>query len=216
MPVFRNESRNVYSLVSYKALYSKFFHATEWKELGLDPTPRLLAKAIVRDHSQTTFFPVRSPFARVVSCFMDKFRKQPLRINEQGFYWQACHKLLFRCCVISDNARDEEIAAKFLDFSFDEFIQELPVIYRLDGHFQLQSWSRKVLIGDSRWVNWPNCMVIKVEDSNDLHQIPGIDWAVKTNATDHIERDFDLLEKHKEVIRKLYRDDFKIGAYSLN
>ena len=91
MPVFRNETRNLYALVSYKSLYSKFSQAPEWQELGLYPTPRLVGKAFLKDNTLSTFIPIRSPFSRTVSCFTDKFRKQPTRIYEPRFELQACH-----------------------------------------------------------------------------------------------------------------------------
>ena len=184
----------MYALVSYKAMYSKFSSAREWKEIAPNPTPRLLAKATIRDRSKATYFVIRSPHKRTVSCFMDKFRKQPTRINEPGFEWQACHKLLYPICAISRTASNEEIASRFLDFSFDEFIEVLLQVYRLDGHFQPQSWTRKLIFGRNRLLNWPNCKLIRMEDADALQLIPGIDWTVKTNVTEHIKQDFDQLK----------------------
>ena len=214
MPVFRNSKERIYALVSYKVLYSKFRGAENWQELGLCPTPRLLARSILKDRAICTLFVVRSPYGRVVSCFLDKFRKQPTRINEPVFEWQACHEVMYDYCGICATDSHAEKASKFRRLTFDNFIDILPAIYMRDPHFQPQSWSRRLYVGHAKAFNWPNCRIVKMEHSDELSRVPDIDWSVRANSTSHIEPDFCVTEKHKSAIRQVYKEDFQLGGYT--
>jgi hypothetical protein len=214
MPVFINADKRMYALISYKVLYSKFSGAPGWQEMGLYPTPRMYAKSLLKDRSCNTFFVVRSPYERTASCFMDKFRKQPLRITEPKFHWQYCHKLIYPYCGLTDSDTDLTIAERFLQFSFNDFLDLLPSVYMHDVHYQPQIWSLKLHIGGKRTFSWPGCTILKVEDSESLHQIPDIDFSVRSNYTTHLTRDFEITRGNKAVIQKLYEKDFLIGDYS--
>jgi hypothetical protein len=214
MPIFRNIDKRIYALVSYKVLYSKFADAAGWKEMGLYPTPRMYARSLLKDRLCKTFFVVRSPYERIASCFMDKFRKQPMRIDEPHFQWQACHKLIYPYCGLSDRDRDGTIADRFLHFSFTDFLEVLPEVYEHDGHYQPQLWSFKIWIRNRRTFSWPGGTILKVEDTESLHQIPDIDFSVRANFTNHLTRDFEITGANKAVIQRLYEEDFLIGDYS--
>jgi hypothetical protein len=213
MPVFRNVRRSVYALISYKVLYSKFAHAPQWQSLGDLLTPRIMARALIKDRPQKVLMVMRSPYDRAISCFMDKFRKQPTRIDEPNFEWQSCHRLMFPYAGITSGARSQLIADQFLAWTFDEFIEALSFEYRHDAHFHPQSWTRAIHVFGRTLFYWPGCEIVRLENSEELGQIPDIDWSVRSNATGHLTPDFELEEKHKAVIRTLYRSDFRLGGY---
>jgi hypothetical protein len=213
MAVFLHSETGGYAFVSFKALYSRFTAATSWTELNVDPTPRELIRALFSGNLGKSIHLLRCPYRRTVSCFMDKYRKQPNRIDQQGFEWQHCHSILYPLLNISAESSAEEIAEKFLSFSFDAFIEALPSIYHLDAHFKPQHWSKRLLIGNRNRFCWPFCQTINIENKEALATIPGIDFSVKTNTTGHIDRDFELNDEHRKVIQRLYREDFALGEY---
>jgi hypothetical protein len=213
MAVFEHSGSGTLAFVSFKALYSRFTAASEWTEVSVDPTPRMLIKALISGRLTKTFHLLRCPYRRTVSCFMDKYRKQPQRIDQQGFTWQNCHSILYSSLGIGADAANEEISTRFLAFTFDDFIDMLPEIYHLDGHFKPQSWSNRLLIRGRNSIPWPFSKRIKVEDAKALLQIPGIDFSVKTNTTGHLDRDFELTDRHRRIIYQLYRKDFELGGY---
>ena len=214
MAVFYNSDDNAYALVSYKSLYSRFTAADTWQELAVDATPRTLARAVLRGALRRTWLLTRSPYDRTVSAFMDKFRKQPKRIDQPDFEWQHCHRIFWPLLGLSGQNTDCEIAERFLHFTFDEFINALPDIYTRDGHFRPQYLSGRLLAGQTQWLPWPACRVIRIEDESALATVPGIDFSVRTNTTGHLSKDFTLNDHHRSVIQKLYRPDFKLGGYS--
>lgn len=203
----------MYALVSYKVLYSKFTGAKNWEEIGLRPTFKIYLKHLLKDRSLKTFFVVRSPYERTISCFMDKFRKQPARVKEPGFQWQACHKLIYPYCGISEGDSDKVKADRFLQFSFDDFLEILPDIYTFDGHYQPQWWSNNVRIFNRKIFSWTGCTIIKMEDKDALCQIQDIDFSVRANFTNHLNRGFELTERNRKIIQNLYEKDFFIGGY---
>lgn len=144
---------------------------------------------------------------------MDKFRKQPTRIHEPNLEWQACHKIFYQWIEVNDRDPDELIAKRFLEFSFSEFVEALPSVYHLDGHFHPQHWTRELLWREKRFPLYPPCHIIPIEDKNGLDQIPGLNLETRTNPTGHIKRDFTVSDQNLEVIRRLYRRDYQIGNY---
>ncbi len=213
MAVFQHHHSGTYAFVSFKALYSRFTAAPDWAELGVDPTYRHLLRALISGNLRKSFHLLRCPYKRIVSCFMDKYRKQPTRIHVDGFEWQHCHSIFFPHLSIQTGASNEEIAQRFLQFSFDQFIDLLPSVYHRDGHFKPQYWTNRLLVGGRNLIPWPCCTTIRIEDPEALSQIPGIDFSVKTNTTGHIDRDFELNDRHKDVIHRLYQKDFQLGGY---
>lgn len=213
MPVFYNSGANSWAVVSFKVLYSRFSAASSWHEISVEPTLRILLRAMVTGGLARTWFPVRSPYERTVSCFMDKFRKQPRRIDAMGFEWQHCHEILYPHLEIQPEASDSAIADRFLAFTFDQFLELLPEVYARDGHFKPQAWSRNVRLGEASFLCWPRVRPVRVEDSAALNTIPGIDFSKKTNTTGHLERDFVLNEVNRTAIRTLYGCDFALGGH---
>lgn len=213
MAVFRNTTDGQYALVSYKALYSRFNGSDAWQQVGLTPTPRMFLSSKLKSDNSNACQIVRSPYSRVVSAFMDKFRKQPNRLHEPGFQWQGCHYHVLSMMGVKKNISDTEIQDLFLNWSFDEFIELLPAGYKKDVHFQPQYWTARINVLKNRWVTWPGRRIIRIEDTDELNAVPGIDFSVRSNTTFNIKRDFELEDKHKRIICSLYKKDFQLGGY---
>lgn len=216
MPIFRYMEPGKptqYALVSYKGLYSLFKSSGSWQFIDSYANPRLLLHALLRERGFQTWLVVRNPYKRIVSCFKDKYRKQPTRIHEPNFVWQDCHDIVFEREQVSQSASDEIKAAALLAFSFEDFIKLLPTIYGQDAHFHPQMWLTRLQWSDHRIGRWPNIRVVRMEDSETLSEIPGIDLSHEANATGHIRTDFEWNDKTRDIIRSLYRDDFALGGY---
>lgn len=214
MPVFRHASGRCYALINYKVLYTSFCSANSWQEVGRYPSPPNLFRSILRDHSRQTFLLMRSPYDRVISCFMDKFRLHPQNWHRDGFRWQHCQKLLFPFCDIQGNTDNEAIADRLLRLSFDDFLEILPRIYRRNAHYHPQNWQRILRCGPLILATWPSVQILNIESAEHRLRIPDIDWTVKYNATSHIDRDFELSETAKITIQRLYGKDFVLGGYA--
>lgn len=213
MPTFHHKASNQYVLNSYKVLFSLFADSPAWNLLG-EFSPRIAASIVRRNALFRTTQIVRNPYDRIVSCFKDKFRKQPLRIHEQNFEWQACHKIMFPFCRISPHDPSHVMAQRFLEMSFPEFLEILPRVYQLEGHFHPQVWSSSLSIGKSRRFRLPFVRVIRMEEKESLAQIPDVNFSVTMNSTADVPQDFELDEHARSVIRTIYKDDFVLGRYS--
>lgn len=213
MPVFHHKASNQYVLNSYKVLFSLFADSPAWSLLG-EFSPRVAASIVRRNALFRTTQIVRNPYDRLVSCFKDKFRKQPLRIHEQNFEWQACHKIMFPFCRISPHDPSHVMAQRFLEMSFPEFLEILPRVYQLEEHFHPQVWSSSLSIGKSRRFRLPFVRVIRMEEKELLAQIPDVNFSVTMNSTADVPQDFELDEHARSVIRTIYKDDFVLGRYS--
>ncbi|QDS88900.1 hypothetical protein EC9_30950 [Rosistilla ulvae] len=212
MAVFYNSSHRVYAFVSFKVLYSAFTAASAWDELDVVPRPRMLMREILNGGLPPAYHLVRSPVSRTVSCFMDKYRKQPTRIDCEGFCWQHCHEILYSHLGITRGASDSEIADAFLRFRFDEFVNLLPDLYHRDAHFNPQVWTNRLFFAGKHRMRWPQCKILRVEESESLVVIPDIDFSTKTNTTGHIERDFEVTDAQRSVIHQLYRADLALDG----
>ena len=200
-------------LNSYKVLYSLFADSPAWSLLG-EFSPRIAAGIVRRNALFRTTQIVRNPYDRIVSCFKDKFRKQPLRINEQNFEWQACHKTMFPFCGISPMDPPDVMAQQFLKMSFRDFLEILPHVYQRESHFHPQVWSSSLGIGKSFRFRFPFVRVIRMEEKEALTQLPDVNFSVIMNSTTDVPQDFELDEHARSVIRTIYKEDFVLGRYS--
>lgn len=194
-------------------MYSLFTSSRTWQFIDSYPTPRLLLHALLRERHFKTWLVVRNPYARIISCFKDKYRKQPMRIAENNFHWQMCHDVVFERRGVPLSASDEAKAAALLEMTFEDFIQLLPIIYPLDEHFHPQAWLTKLRMGSQRVAKWPVHRVAQMEDVEMLRLIPGIDLSKQTNSTGHIKKDFEWSDETRQIVRDIYRADFALGAY---
>ena len=213
MPVFHHQASNQYVLNSYKVLYSLFADSPAWRQLG-EFSPRIAAGIVRRNALFRMTQIVRNPYDRIVSCFKDKFRKQPMRINEQNFEWQACHKIMFPFCGISPLDPSDVMAQQFLKMSFAEFLEILPHICRLESHFHPQVFSSSLSIGNSLRIRFPFVRVIRMEEKEALTQLPDVNFSAIINSTTDVPQDFELDEYARSVIRTIYKEDFVLGRYS--
>ncbi|MEO0794569.1 MAG: sulfotransferase family 2 domain-containing protein [Verrucomicrobiota bacterium] len=215
MPVFRSSSGDgTLAFVSYKATYSQFNQSDEWKELNINLTPRIFLRALTKaSNPRRAYFVVREPYARIESCFKDKYRKQPQRIAVDGFYWQACHRLIYPYIGITESDSDQKIAEAFLNFSFEDFVKLLPKLHSFDGHFQPQHWSNRLTLGNKRLLALPGCEIIRIEDRERFAEIPGIRVDSYANSTKHLNAKTVWTPEMNEIVRKIYRHDFTLGQY---
>ncbi|GHC12854.1 sulfotransferase family 2 domain-containing protein [Cerasicoccus arenae] len=214
MPLFYHNSVKPtrYMLVSYKCLYSQFNSSGEWKYLGEYVTPRLFLHAMVRKPGSAKII-LRNPYDRTVSCFKDKYRKQPTRIKESNFYWQECHHVVFERLGVALDASDEAKTEALLAFSFKDFIQLLPEIYHLDSHFHPQHWLMQIHWKGRRFGQWPKCEILFMEQLETIGQLPGLNLGKRINSTGHVQTDFEFDEESKAIVHQLYRKDFELGSY---
>ena len=216
MPVFKyisSEKRSQIALVNYKALYSLFSSSDRWAYLGERLTPSIMLHLGIKSPLRRVFYIARDPYERLVSCFKDKLRKQPGRIEEAGFAWQHCHELIFRQIAIGPSATDDEKAAALRAVSPDRFIQMLPELIPFDGHFQPQYWITRMSVGRFRIRVLPQIETVRMEHAHELGRIPDLRIDLVRNSTKHIECDFEWTQKAREVVRSLYAEDFRIASY---
>ncbi|WP_309396900.1 sulfotransferase family 2 domain-containing protein [Cerasicoccus maritimus] len=216
MPLFvnRNTDPVCYALVSYKCLYSKFSGSEDWRGVSEYFTPRLLLHKLVRTPGAKLLIVMRNPYERTVSCFKDKYRKQPTRIHEANFEWQYCHDLVFQQIGVRLDASDEEKAAALLELSFQRFMKILPKIYMSDGHFSPQYWALRIHWAGRRLPGLGRFKVVHMENPDELETLPSLEFSVFSNSTKHISADFDWDEESRAIVQKLYHKDFILGGYS--
>lgn len=217
MPLFFNASSQPvsYMLVNYKCLFSQFGTATEWQRLNEVMTVRLMLRAQIKTPGASYGIIMRNPYSRTVSCFKDKYRKQPTRIHEQNFEWQECHQIVFDRIGISPNFNDDEKAAALLALTFKDFIRILPEIYHLDGHFHPQHWLFRIYWRRLSLAKIPHMTILNMEDPEHLASIPKLNLGIRTNSTRHVSNDFEWDDETREIVRILYKEDFSLGGYSL-
>lgn len=215
MPLFYSLRRRSYAIVSYKALFSQFTRSPEWKPIGERTQPRHVMRALARGEAGRVVQVVRHPVARVESCFRDKYRKQPERIGVPGFAWQACHEILYPYLDLRPTDPAERIAERFLAFSFAEFVALLPEVYDRDPHFSPQAWEQEIRAAGRSWGRVRPTLLRVEDETAEIEARTGLDLATKTNATDHIERDYVVDAESAAILARLYREDFPLGEYPL-
>ena len=223
MPVFLNRKRRSLAFVSYKAMYSRFMYADTWEEIGVWVTPRIAAIHTIKHRCKSAFQIIRHPEPRFVSFFMDKFRIQPTLCESKDFQWQACHHSFFPLIGMSQKNSNQEIANAFLKLSFDRVIEALPEYYAIDPHTWPQTWTSQCRFSSpeknhegrkGRWFRLPGIQSLKMEESESLPQIPDVDFSKKTNQSSYFKRDFQVTADHRETLRRIYADDYRIGDYA--
>lgn len=219
MAVYFNASRNSCALISYKVLFSRFMYSPNWKLVANWPDLRMVLKqrfAGSNDHQPVCQI-VRHPELRTVSFFVDKFRIQPGLFESQGFQWQQCHKVFFPVIGVTKEDSDSQIAERFMEMSFDRFIESLPDLFAQDAHSCPQAWTKRIRVCGVRLFDWPGVKVIRVEDGVEaLRCIPDVDFLTKTNESSCQQRDFQVTNRHRKVLYSIYESDYLLGQYSLD
>lgn len=217
MAVFLNRERRAFALLSYKAMYSRFLHSPQWEYLGEQPTPRMLARSLVKHRIGSACQIVRHPESRFISFFMDKFRIQPSLWRTDGFEWQPCHLAFLPVIGKTQESTRREIASAFLSMPFSQLLEALPRYYALDSHTWPQTWTGRMRVGARMTVKWPGLRKIRMEDGmSALADVPDIDFSEKTNPSSYKHRDFVITSDHRAILNTLYASDYELGSYDLN
>jgi len=196
-------------------MYSTLLNQPNLLYLSNIAHPRLFLFKILKQQKLRTFMLIRNPYARLVSFFVDKFRKQPQRINEDNFYWQECHKIFFSHLNISFNEDNKTISDKLLDFSFNHFIQLLPIVYRLDAHLWPQYYSYRVWWKNIPIMIWKIDKFIKIEDDMDFLKIHlKLDTSIRSNPSTYSSYNGTSKKESYEIINKIYGHDFRKFNYA--
>ena len=160
---------------------------------------------------------IRHPELRTVSYFMDKFRIQPSLYSSQGFQWQQCHRVFFPVIGVTADHTDSQIAERFLAMPFDRFIESLPDLFSRDAHSCPQAWTKRIQVRGVRLFDWPGVKLIRVEDGVEaMNCIPDVDFLTKTNESTYQQRDFQVTDRHRQVLYSIYKSDYLLGRYSVD
>jgi len=214
MPLFSHRESPSFLLTSYKVMYSLVSNSPEWRFLGSSLTPRLAAHITRKRQLFNVKQLVRNPYDRVVSCFMDKCRANPMWFDKDGFEWQHCQKVMFPHLGVCEQDDSSVIAARLLEVSFEEFLGILPHVIWMDPHFQPQHLARTFSLTRAVRAALPGVQRIRVEDKEALTSVPGLDLTRRIHATGHITKDFVLDDHGKRIIQVLYKHDFQFCRYS--
>lgn len=161
---------------------------------------------------------VRDPYSRVESFFKEKLRKCVLQTKSDPPYILKLHQEIFYPYLNIDaieTSLDEKIQI-FMDTSFEDYIQLLPKVYRLDQHLLPQSLSYRTKVKGLVRYRFKFDKIIKIEDDLDMQFLSknlGIDTKVRLNATNDLKSEIVWDAKLRGIVNNLYRDDFNELGY---
>lgn len=213
MPSFLHESSQSMLITSFKVMYSTLLEQEQLQEkpASLDS---IFLKWISLNQ-QPYFLLVRNPYTRIESFFRDKFRKSVI-ISVEKNEWQDCQKRFFPHMGLSPHMPPEEVGEKLTNTSFPEMLSILPKVYTSDPHIWPQHW-HKTILGVPIPMKFDS--VFKIECAEDLAQIAttlDLDFSISANSTKAVIEKLVWSETHLEMMKKIYREDFKRFGYSLD
>ncbi|MBD3296375.1 MAG: hypothetical protein GF392_03320 [Candidatus Omnitrophica bacterium] len=216
MPIFRNKEKRYFLITSYKVLFSGLTRQSELIPILFTVEQFNLRTYfhIVRHLKWPVYMFVRNPYDRILSLFADKFVKQPARIGEKDFEWQAFHKVFYKHLGLSVTQSDNELAEAFQRFDINAFIGLLPEVYLMDDHMipQYRSiWAQAV---NGVRLKLPFVSVLQFED--DLEEaggMLGLDLRHRYNVSNSFEYRDKLTPDSIDIINRLYHKDFVLGGY---
>ena len=163
-------------------------------------------------NSYNQYLLVRNPYDRVVSCFSDKFRRSPLRREEEEG-WQSSQILAFSFIGLKGNEDFEEIRSRLLSFEFRDFIKMLPQVYRKECHYFPQYFMNHPRI--KKHIAGPRIRFKKVyKIESDLHVAAediDLDFAVRTQKSEHGPSEEYFDDETLGIINSIYQCDFQFG-----
>lgn len=215
MAVFINHDKKIIVFTSYKVGYStlysqqsngfKYLHyKIEW----------VIYKHLIKHFHYKKFMIIRHPYRRYLSLFNDKFRKQPKRILEKLHKWENVHLCMFPYLGLNVEDSDEEIAARFLKMSREEFLTILPKVIDKDEHFQTQTTTKTYRL--LKFINIPFKInkYFRIEDELGLlKEKIGVDFSIVKNKSGNTYQTEQLSRKEKVELDRIYAKDFPLGNY---
>ncbi|MEB3356993.1 MAG: sulfotransferase family 2 domain-containing protein [Synechococcales bacterium] len=220
MPHFISTTANYLITTNYKVMYSTMTNQTG---LRLCPGRELMKITYARRLglcAASHYLIVRNPYHRLISFYKNKFQTNPLKAAAPLPYskWQHSQRIFFPFLNITRETPADEIKDKLLHVRFDQFVQILPSVYRLDGHLSPQYQVRFICHRGLRLGQIKFTAILKMEASEDLNYLSQdlhLDLSQKHNQTGtaHLSDYFtsDLLR----IVNDLYFEDFSRYGYTL-
>ncbi len=172
----------------------------------------ILNKTVVQPKA---FLLLRDPEARFISYFKDKFRKEPLRMIEEGrlepHNLQQCQRLwlshigvplgdIKSCCY------------ELIRTPVDSVVEWLPNAYKRDSHTLPQFYSLY-----AQWHNFrirlnikKSFLIDRDEELDQFGKLTGIDIFRKVNHTDDVVESVKLSPSSSMILQNLYKCDFDL------
>lgn len=213
MPGFLHVSSHSMLITSFKVMYSTLREQPKLTET----IPRLdsIFFKWVAVNQQPYFLSVRNPYTRIESFFKDKFRKSVI-LSEEKNEWQDFQKRFFAHLGLRTTMLPKTVGHKLRSTSLAEMLSILPEVYTSDPHIWPQHW-HKTILGVSIPMKFDR--VFKMECPDDLSEIAttfDLNFSISANSTQSVKETLVWTEEHIEMVKHIYREDFKRFGYSLD
>lgn len=217
MPHFINRSERYLLSTSFKVLYTLLYHQPNLERLA---ATKLDLRTFMNHFGSFVQMPqymlARDPYARLVSCFKDKFRQDPLRTPRSFDNLQDSQKLFCPFLAIRPDDPEQTIRDKLLSLTFAQFIQLLPELHMRDVHLRPQVMSKMIYYRGRPLAPLPVHKVLQIESPDDLSFLSdrlGIDTDTRHNCTDAIPLEAPWTNELRAIVNHLYRADFAKFGY---
>jgi hypothetical protein len=201
---------NCFLSTNYKVWFSTLENQ---QELVRASTDEVLQNSMQDDLSlrKKHFLLTRDPYDRLESFFRDKFRKNILSIpSAKRHNWQYCQRLFFSTMQIRDENNTEKIREAFLKYSFADFMNYLPNVWRLDGHLAPQ-YEAHFLASSAGLIKLVFDSYLPVESENTSLFLTAeleIDLSLARNSTKSVTEKINWTPEARAIANKIYREDF--------
>jgi len=222
MPAFLNRDKRCLLFTNLKVAYSTLKGQSTLVKKGGDRKIGkeaciliLLRKTFI---GPNTYLMVRNPYSRVVSFFVDKFRRHPRLERSKGFEnfskWQDCQELFFPFVNIDERQQPRKVSKALEKVSFESVIRALPEVYKKDPHLRPQHYIRDVSFYELRLsISFDSIIPIENMDPEFMHRKTGVDITQKRNTTKRDTYPSYLNSDTLDIINTLYRKDFDYFGY---
>lgn len=214
MPHFYAPHAQAYLSTNFKVMWSSLrqqpnLHKVYDRNMA---TYRLLMRLGAMPH-RPQYLLVRNPYDRLESFFKNKLR----RSVDDSPEWQKPQRVFFDVIGVERGDTPAIIAAKMRAFTFADFIESLPLVYRRNRHLHPQHWV--AYAGPRQWGIVARLdRVFHLEQAEELAEMAALlrlDIAHKSNTTAAVTADTPWTPELRAIVQDLYRTDFERYGYPL-
>ncbi len=219
MPYLLSREHNRMVLVNFKVMSSSLKQNRHYEAVSIKRAMGFILSRSLQGRRPPMLIIVRNPYARLVSFFEDKFRKEPgkhARPESDSKDVQECQRIFLPHLDIHADAPHRTIWERLVETPFSTFMEILPEVYQTDRHLWPQSRLLEFGIGLPPRALLRHASVVRLEelDADYMKHSWKIDCRVRANATEFIMDPVEYFSPQEvEVVNRLYQSDFELFGY---